>query len=150
MASLYASGVMALNRSVGSVASSPPTPSVVVASSATLSLVSSAPSIPAASITTSPPPQRPVHPPAPPASAEAVAQFTSAPRTWLEFFTMGGFAKDLSEQYAALFQEHAIDMEQIADLNAQVLRDMGLRVGPIMRIMRAVNTFAESKKKTAP
>lgn len=148
MASLYASGVMALNKSVGSVASSPPAPSVVVGPSSTLSLVSSAPSLPGAS-TTSPPPQRPVQAPQPPA-AEAAGQFTSTPRTWLEFFTLGGFAKDLSEQYAALFQEHAIDMEQMADLNAQVLRDMGLRVGPIMRIMRAVSGFTEAKKKAAP
>jgi hypothetical protein len=76
--------------------------------------------------------------------------FTGTPRIWHEFFMMSAFAKDLAEQYATLFEEHAVEMEQMGDLTAQVLREMGLRVGPIMRIQRAIAAYLEIHKKPPP
>lgn len=72
--------------------------------------------------------------------------FTSVPKNWLEFFKMGGFSKETSESYSALFQEHAVEMEQMSDITAQVLRDMGLRVGPIMRVQRAIAAYLDFTK----
>jgi hypothetical protein len=77
-----------------------------------------------------------VAPPAPAAAPPASA----LPTSWAEFFTACGLPDDVCADYAGLFEESAIGLDQIPDLSNEILKDLEIKPGHRMKIMKLVTT----------
>ncbi|KAB5563520.1 hypothetical protein GE09DRAFT_785973 [Coniochaeta sp. 2T2.1] len=66
---------------------------------------------------------------------------------WFQFFLSCDVAVGLCERYAQAFNRESIDESVLPDVNASVLRNMGLKEGDIIKVMRFLdNKFGRQKK----
>jgi hypothetical protein len=83
------------------------------------------PSHPAQNVTPTPPP--------PPPKTFVYNNFN-----WLLFFTAKNVSKEDAENYASKFVEEKMDESTVEFINKDLLKDMGVKQGDVLRIMRAL------------
>lgn len=67
---------------------------------------------------------------------------------WFQFFLSCEVAVGLCERYAQAFAKDSMDESVLPDVDATVLRNLGLREGDIIKVMRHLNTrFGNNRKK---
>lgn len=62
-----------------------------------------------------------------------VARRTLPFSTWAEFMEMCGL-EEYTEQYEALFRSNAIELDQVPDFNNDVLKELKIKMGHIMKV----------------
>lgn len=86
-------------------------------------------------------------PPAPEPAAPAPEPTTPAPKpatgelpaSWEEFFKLCGVPDDAAVQYAETFRDGEIELSQIPDLTNDILRDMDVKPGHRMKVMKHIS-----------
>jgi len=69
---------------------------------------------------------------------------------WFQFFLNCEVAVGLCERYAQAFNKDSMDESVLPDVDASVLRTLGLREGDILKVMRFLDSkFGRNKKKGA-
>lgn len=69
----------------------------------------------------------------------------SKARSWVEFLTeVCGLSEEDAKTYANTFKKNDIQEDQIGDINTQILKDLGVKVGHLMRIMKGVRSMKQS------
>jgi hypothetical protein len=69
---------------------------------------------------------------------------------WFQFFLSCDVSVGLCERYAQAFNRESIDESVLPDVDATVLRNLGLKEGDIIKVMRFLdNKFARTKKTSA-
>jgi hypothetical protein len=56
---------------------------------------------------------------------------------WSDFFAAAGLS-DYAAEYEVLFRANAIELDQIQDLSGDVLKELHMKMGHIMKIMKLV------------
>lgn len=71
--------------------------------------------------------------------------------TWVKFFVAAGIPSPTSAKYAHVFYDNRIQMDMLADLNKEYLREMGINtMGDIIAILRhAKNVFDQNAQEKA-
>lgn len=65
---------------------------------------------------------------------------------WFDFFLAAGVNPQICERYAAAFSRDQMGEEVLPDVDAQLLRTLGLKEGDILRVMKYLdNKFARNK-----
>lgn len=59
---------------------------------------------------------------------------------WFEFFLQCGVSPQICERYAQAFKRDQMGEENMADINPQLLRTLGLKEGDILRVMRSLDS----------
>jgi len=84
----------------------------------------------------------------PPADAPAAAAAASAPaasasepveitaKTWLEFLAMCEIDEKDAPAIASIFEENEMSVSQAVDLDMEVLKELGIKMGPRLKIMK--------------
>lgn len=73
--------------------------------------------------------------------AGAAIQQPEGPRTdWFDFFLAAGVAPQICERYAMVFERDQMSEDSLQDVNAGVLRTLGLKEGDILRVMKHLDT----------
>lgn len=68
---------------------------------------------------------------------------------WFQFFLNCDVAPGLCERYSQAFNRDSMDESVLPDVDASVLRNLGLREGDILKVMRFLDTkYARGKKNT--
>lgn len=66
-------------------------------------------------------------------------------KSWFEFLTdVCGLSEEDAKTYANTFKKNDIQEDQIGDINTQILKDLGVKVGHLMRIMKGVRSVKHS------
>jgi hypothetical protein len=68
---------------------------------------------------------------------------------WFQFFLSCEVAVGLCERYAQAFNRESIDESVLPDVDASVLRNLGLKEGDIIKVMRFLDNKYGRNKKTA-
>ncbi|PNY29294.1 Uncharacterized protein TCAP_00791 [Tolypocladium capitatum] len=69
---------------------------------------------------------------------------------WFQFFLSCDVAVGLCERYAQAFTRDSMDESVLPDVNATILRTLGLREGDIIKVMRSLDAkFDRDRSKTA-
>ena len=69
---------------------------------------------------------------------------------WFQFFLSCDVSVGLCERYAQAFNRESIDESVLPDVDASVLRNLGLKEGDIIKVMRFLdNKFGRTKKASA-
>jgi len=63
---------------------------------------------------------------------------TYQPKNWLEFFTTAGLSDEDARAYTKIFEENEIEVNQAADLSTEILKELGVKIGHLMKIMKHV------------
>jgi len=63
---------------------------------------------------------------------------TYQPKNWLEFFTTAGLVDEDARTYTKIFEENEIEINQAADLSTEILKELGVKIGHLMKIMKHV------------
>lgn len=73
---------------------------------------------------------------------------TSMSAAWVKFFKDAGIPPDLSAKYAVMFCDHRIQKDMLADLDRDILSDIGVSaVGDKMAILKQAKFVAEQAKR---
>jgi hypothetical protein len=65
-------------------------------------------------------------------------------KSWFEFLTeVCGLSEEDAKTYASTFKKNDIQEDQISDINTQILKDLGVKVGHLMRIMKGVRSVKQ-------
>lgn len=91
-----------------------------------------------ASLPPAPPPSTLAPPPPTAAVSTSTPASASAWGSWLEFFVACGIPLDQAELYEPAFVDAAIELEQIPDLNLELLKELRVKFGHLMKIMKVV------------
>lgn len=83
----------------------------------------------------------------PPGRAGAAIQHSEGPKTdWFDFFLAAGVAPQICERYATAFDRDQMSEDSLQDVNAGVLRTLGLKEGDILRVMKHLdNKYGRSR-----
>lgn len=82
------------------------------------------------------------------ASADAVKKDTKPEYDWFDFFLSCDVAVGLCERYAQAFHRDSMDESVLPDIDATVLRTLGLREGDIIKVMRTLDAkYGRQKPK---
>ncbi|KAK3936319.1 hypothetical protein QBC46DRAFT_296523 [Diplogelasinospora grovesii] len=80
----------------------------------------------------------------------SIDQTKKADYDWFQFFLSCEVAVGLCERYAQAFTRESIDESVLPDVDASVLRNLGLREGDIIKVMRFLdNKYGRNKKAGA-
>jgi len=60
--------------------------------------------------------------------------------SWAEFLALCGL-QEYTETYETLFARHAIELDQVPDFNSDVLKELKIKMGHIMKMMKVVNSL---------
>jgi hypothetical protein len=72
-------------------------------------------------------------------------------KTWTEFFVFCGLPLEVSINLEASFLQNKMGLDQIPDLNIEILKELGVKVGHLMKILKVVNMMhdRDSRKRSA-
>jgi hypothetical protein len=57
-----------------------------------------------------------------------------------------GLAEDDARVYVQLFQENELEINQALDLNTPILRELGVKVGHLIKIMKQVRALQQASE----
>lgn len=85
------------------------------------------------------------------ASAGATIEKNKAPEyDWFQFFLSCDVAVGICERYAQAFAKDSMDESVLPDIDATILRNLGLREGDIIKVMRTLdNKFGRNKRSVS-
>ncbi|KAI9171896.1 Actin cytoskeleton-regulatory complex protein sla1 [Paramyrothecium foliicola] len=86
-----------------------------------------------------------------PSQAGATIEKTRGPEyDWFQFFLSCDVAVGLCDRYAQAFAKDSMDESVLPDVDATILRNLGLREGDIIKVMRALdNKYSRNKRSVS-